>query len=356
MNKLFVYTSREGRYFEELNCAKQQYDSNAQFVHEDVLSVDVIEKDNIGVIVTTGLSKQWYKALKGMDVVTITLGKDCVYEGLSDIVIDCFGSNKKMYFSSEDYLICNNDKINFNEIFNIITKLNWDSGFFGFNIAYLSCLHLTSSIWSQSKKFVDKNNIKLIEYLCNCHDARSVRLAEKNGFHFVDIRLNFVISLNKMIECKTINSTNVKQAQVEDIPVLRSIAENIYKDSRYFFDGNFDENKVNEFYQSWVEKAVKGEFDDECWCLYEENVATAFCTVRYHVNDVASIGLVGVSSNSTGKGHGKNILASTLKYLKNKGINSVNVVTQGRNYAAQNLYQSVGFRINTSQLWYHKWA
>ena len=339
-----------------MNCAKQRCNPSACLVHEDDLSVDTIDRANIGVIVTTGLSKQWYKALKGMNVVTITFGKDCIFEGLSDIVIDCLGSNKKKYFSSEDYSVCNNKKINFNEIFNIITKLNWDSDFFGYNVAYLSCLHLTNSIWNQSKKFIYKHNIKLVEYLCNCHDARSVRVAEKNGFHFADIRLSFELLLNNMIESETANNLKVKQAKIEDIPVLRVIAKNIYKDSRYFFDGNFDKTKVSEFYQSWLEKGVKGEFDDECWCLYEENIITAFCTVKYNENDEATIGLIGVSSNSIGKGYGRKILVSTLKHLKARGINRVNVVTQGRNYAAQNLYQSVGFMINASQLWYHKWV
>ena len=38
-----------------------------------------------------------------------------------------------------------------------------------------------------------------------------------------------------------------------------------------------------------------------------------------------------------------------------KGIKKIFVVTQGRNYMAQRLYQSAGFKTFSTELWYHKW-
>jgi ribosomal protein S18 acetylase RimI-like enzyme len=37
------------------------------------------------------------------------------------------------------------------------------------------------------------------------------------------------------------------------------------------------------------------------------------------------------------------------------GVQRVSVVTQGRNVAAQKLYQSCGFTTCSVQLWYHWW-
>jgi ribosomal protein S18 acetylase RimI-like enzyme len=67
------------------------------------------------------------------------------------------------------------------------------------------------------------------------------------------------------------------------------------------------------------------------------------------------IGLVGVHSKYSGKGLGKAVLENSLMKLKDIGINKVSVITQGRNYPAQRLYQRVGFLIEKSQVYYHLW-
>jgi len=129
----------------------------------------------------------------------------------------------------------------------------------------------------------------------------------------------------------------------------------MYQDSRYFYDGNFDLNKINSFYSEWIKKAVNGNFDHECFCYFEDGKPLGFCTIRYSQNNSANIGLFGVGRNYVGMGIGKTLLRYVLSELKFNGLTHVNVVTQGRNYSAQNLYQSVGFRTLSTELWYHKW-
>ena len=104
-----------------------------------------------------------------------------------------------------------------------------------------------------------------------------------------------------------------------------------------------------------MEKAVCGQFDHQCWCLFEGDTPVALCTVRYGKADSAVIGLVGMDPPVAGRRLGRRMIYSVLNILVDRGVKTVNVVTQGRNYAAQNLYQSVGFRTKTTQLWYHKW-
>jgi len=354
MNKIFVYSANEP-YLNELECAYVAYGQHEIKIHQDNLTIDLLTSNKINVVVSDGLSKQWYMALRGMGIITITFGRHDVFYELSDIVVDYLGSDEreKTFFGVSSSYSSNLN--NLEKVFDIIHMLDWDSNFFGFNIAYISCLHLTQSIWMQVSDYIKSNNIRLIEYLCDCHDARSVNIAEKNGFNFVDIRLNFTISTSEFMVYKLSDNIIFSKATKRDIPKLRNIANGIYKDSRYFFDGNFDQDKVNDFYQGWVEKGVLGEFDDECWCLYIEGIACAFSTIKYISKKEAAIGIVGVSEHFRGSGLGNQLMSSIMQLLKGRGINKVNVVTQGRNYAAQNLYQSVGFRIKSTQLWYHKW-
>ena len=44
-----------------------------------------------------------------------------------------------------------------------------------------------------------------------------------------------------------------------------------------------------------------------------------------------------------------------IEELYKDGITYIDVVTQGRNYSAQRLYQRCGFITQSTELWYHKW-
>jgi len=349
-------SNNDSRYSSELDCAVKRFSNEGMVIHEDNLTVEMLHKKDINVIVSGEMSAGWFYKLKGMGIVVIIIGDRKKNEDLSDIVIDCFGDDQRLYFNSSEYSTCNcNTTQDIQAVFNIITKLEWDSDFFGFNVAYLSCLHLTDNIWKQSLKFIKDKQIRLLEYLCNCHDLQSVRIAESHGFDFVDIRLTFEINLLNVDDFSLCNDGVFIKANEDHIPLLRSIASGIYRDSRYHFDGNFNDSKIIEFYQGWVEKGVRGDYDDECWCILEDDLPCAFSTIKYINDQEASIGIVGVSDTHKGKGCGKKIILSVLKYLKEKGLIKLSVVTQGRNYSAQNLYQSVGFRTESTHLWYHKW-
>ena len=129
----------------------------------------------------------------------------------------------------------------------------------------------------------------------------------------------------------------------------------MYKQSRYHFDENFSKTKINQFYEGWLEKAVLGLFDHECYCIFFNNSPVGFCTIRYTSLDHATIGLFGISKDHQNKGLSKNLLSYVNNILYDKGINKISVVTQGRNIAAQRAYQKSGFFSKRTQLWYHKW-
>ena len=100
---------------------------------------------------------------------------------------------------------------------------------------------------------------------------------------------------------------------------------------------------------------MRGQFDDECWCLTQGDQIVSFCSFKYTENKGAQIGLMGVHESFAGMGIGKVMIEGVIKMLMEKDIVQLLVVTQGRNYPAQNLYQSIGFRTLETQLWYHKW-
>ncbi len=295
MKKLFINSGQNG-YIEEFEGALKLKDNDSLQIDLQELSVDYLKENRVAVIISNGLPKEWYYTFKGMKIVTLTFDNNEKYDGLADIVIDCQSDHDvAKYFTGPDYSITKNKDFAFNEVANLIVKLEWDSDFFGYPVAFLSCRELTESIIHRSEQFIKNNKIRLIEYLSNCHDRRSVLLAEKYGYNFVDIRLKFEKRISESYQVDLPEGVTFGLAEERHIAELEKQSSDLYLDSRYFFDEHFDRDKINEFYSNWLSKAVNGQFDDECFCLFQNDKPIGFCTVKYKHGDSASIRLFGLS-------------------------------------------------------------
>jgi len=358
MNKLFVFQEKTKDYFTELEQAYKKVSNDNNRIDLSSLNIEYLIEHKFDVVISNGLPKEWYFILKGLNIVTITIDNRKAYDEYADIIIDCMSDDDIRYFVGKKYSFCNkryDESFDMENVFDLVKKLEWDSSFFGYNVAYLSCMHLTDNIFHKVSKYVKDEKIRLLEYLCNCHDRNSVLVAEKNGFSFADVRLTFEKKIANKEEY-ALNDFLFAKATSKDIPILqKKISEDFYKDSRHYFDGNFDVTRVNNFFQVWIEQAVLGKYDDECFCLYQKDDPIAYCTLKYNNSKSANIGLLGVDKKYYGKEFGKRLLKEINNFLIKRNISNLFVVTQGRNYSAQRLYQKSGFKTKTVQLWYHKW-
>ena len=359
MNKLFVFQdSAAPEYASELESAYNLCKGGKDVCKFNLTQLTIEHLRSIDVVISNSLPFQWQVVLSGLKIVSIVIDRIEKNDDYTDIYIDYLYKGSDRFFIGDNYSICgdNGQDINFKEIFELINLLRWDTDYWGFPVAYLSSRHLSDNILFRVNKFVRNSNIRLVEYLCNCHDKRSVGLAEVNNYEFKDIRLAYEKSLNGVSPPELSDGIEFGVAEKNHIPALRKISRDIYLDSRYYFDENFDKNKIREFYMSWVAKAVNKEFDDECYVLFGGQHPMAYCTVKYEGYGVAHIGLVGVANGHSGKGIGGMLLNMVFNDLYEKGLGRVRVVTQGRNYAAQRLYQKAGFLALSTELWYHKWV
>ncbi|MCH7576054.1 MAG: GNAT family N-acetyltransferase [Candidatus Marinimicrobia bacterium] len=358
MKKLFIFQDGADRdYATEVEAAYRicEKDDHTRRVNLGDLNAKELESWEVDVVISNRLPREWELILRGLQIVSITL--DRTGSQVSDINIDYKYVGEDKYFTGEDYSLQKHPEKedHFQEIFNLIKLLSWDSDFFGYTIAYLSCRHLTETIMYRIDIFIERHQVKLVEYLCNCHDSRSVRVAEENYFMFKDIRLTYQRPLGGDHEVSMQDNIRFGLAEKRHIPRLAEIADKMYSNSRYYFDGRFDTEAIDLFYKNWIEKAVLGTFDDECYCLFDDDEPIGFCTVRYVGEDLAHIGLVGVTKSQAGKGLGKKLLMAVFHRLEVRGVQAVRVVTQGRNYNAQRLYQKAGFLTHATELWYHRW-
>ena len=142
-------------------------------------------------------------------------------------------------------------------------------------------------------------------------------------------------------------------AQKKDISTLKKKFATRFNFTRYYTDDNFKKNKILKFYKNWIERSVKGQFDNYTLLMKEKNKIIGFCTLTERSNDTVIIGLVSVVKSQNN--YGLNLIKGVENFLYLKGFKKLYVVTQGRNHQAQKLYDKCFFKIDKVECYYHLW-
>lgn len=230
--------------------------------------------------------------------------------------------------------------------------LEWDSAFFGFRIARVRGSSLTPERVSEIDAWCGRRGVACVYFLSRSDDPATTRLAEDNGFHLVDIRMTFRCT---PAAGPTDSFGAVRPARPEDVPVLEAIARECYQDTRFFCDPKFPGRLSVSLYETWIRRSCEG-FAEAVLVSEVEDGPVGYISCHLSGQPTAGrIGLVGVSSLAKGRGVGRTLVGRALEWFRAQGAREVFVVTQGRNYAAQCLYQRCGFLTHVVELWYHKW-
>jgi len=241
------------------------------------------------------------------------------------------------------------------EAHSLCQYLDWDSDFFGRRIARITVNQLSREDVECVILWCNSHAIDCLYFLANSDHADTVRVAEDNKFHFVDIRVTLEKQLGDIpVVNDRVFSGSIRLCKPSDVPALRAIARVSHRDSRFYYDGNFPESLCNALYETWIEKSCGGYADA---VLVAELRGQPVGYVSCHLTDLAKgrIGLVGAGKDFRGEGLGRVLVTKSLRWFAEHGARQVTVVTQGRNWRAQRLYQRCGFVTQSVQLWYHRW-
>jgi dTDP-4-amino-4,6-dideoxy-D-galactose acyltransferase len=234
----------------------------------------------------------------------------------------------------------------------ICTYLEWDSQFFQRRIARLNRHRLDHPTMAECAHWCRQHRIDCLYFLADSNDLETPRLAEANDFHLTDIRM----TLERVVipEDFAANSFDgFRHAREDDLRALRTIARASHHDTRFYFDGHFEQEKCDLLYATWIENSFRG-FAQAVLVAEADGEPAAYLTC--HLNDQASqIGLVGVGEGHRGKGLATKLVRAFLSWSREQGAPRAFVVTQGRNLPAQRLYQRNGFITSSMDLWYHRW-
>lgn len=237
--------------------------------------------------------------------------------------------------------------------------LIWDTEFFGQRIGRIRGSRLDPESLGSVLRWSEENEIACLYFLADLSDSQTIRLAERYGFSLVDVRMTLerrlVLHKPPQTTSDVGESVTIRASIPADIPMLQALARNNHRDTRFYFDFHFPEERCGDLYDMWIRRSCEG-YADWVWVAILDDTPVGYITCcLLKDRSEGQIGLMGVGAEGRGRGIGTRLVLAAIEWFVSQGVSTAVVVTQGRNVAAQRLYQSCGFVTRAVDLWYHKW-
>lgn len=241
----------------------------------------------------------------------------------------------------------------------LIDVLAWDSDFFGHVIGRVKATQLTEPVVLAAFDEAQRYGVACLYFEADPDDAATVTIAERHGFHLVDVRVvlehSFTDRPAPVPRYPIPTELVIGSPCAEEMARLQEISAQIGHTSRFHFDRNFGPEHSERLYRLWIKNACVGFADAVLiarWHQQGQAVGLISCAFR---DEWGHIQLAGVHSDHRQRGVGTGLVQAALDWSKAQGARGMDVVTQARNVPAQRLYQQMGFFTRSMTLYYHKW-
>jgi ribosomal protein S18 acetylase RimI-like enzyme len=236
----------------------------------------------------------------------------------------------------------------------ICQLLEWDTNFFGMRIARLLASSLSSYTADRAESWCAENRIDCLYFLAGTQDPETILLAERYQYSLVDIRMTLGWRLHsRAAVVRQDAAREIRPARADDIGMMKEIAGDIYTDTRFYFDRRFPRALCARLYETWIEESCNG-YAETVLVAQHQGQPAGYITCHVYPEH-GQIGLLGISPNARKLGFGASLIHAAVDWFAAHDLKYVTVVTQGRNIAAQRLYQQCGFLTEKCELWYHRW-
>jgi dTDP-4-amino-4,6-dideoxy-D-galactose acyltransferase len=228
--------------------------------------------------------------------------------------------------------------------------LPWDSQFFGFPIGQVTKAS-TSDALTYTLARADAEGIRCLYYLIAADQLAVLHAALRQGFIPYDIR----VELERRLPPPSLPETDVivREAHLADEPVLSQLAAEVMIATRFALDDHFPQDRVPLLYAQWVRRGFSSGAARRV-LLAEPASGFLVCGLDTEVL-LGSIELVGVAGRLARRGIGRVLIDRAHAVMLESGCERAKVVTQGRNVAAQRLYQGLGYKTVSVAWWLHRW-
>ena len=173
------------------------------------------------------------------------------------------------------------------------------------------------------------------------------------GGTFAERRITLTRPLDSAPSGSAAAGVEVFQAK-KPTPALRALAIEAGTHSRFRVDDRFGTERFESLYSRWMEATLTGELADVCLVTRDGEREIGVITVE-HSGSCGRIGLMAVAPDSRQHGIASQLVHAALDDMIDHECDSAEVVTQGRNHASIQLYESCGFAIERVERVYHFW-
>jgi GNAT superfamily N-acetyltransferase len=171
-----------------------------------------------------------------------------------------------------------------------------------------------------------------------------VRALASLGFGVVDVNVTFERPPGDDVEQPTVA---VRSAAPTDREALLAIAETSFVYSRFHLDPQVPNEIANAVKREWVDSYLHGRRGEKVLVAEADGRAVGFLAVlatKSHGRDARVIDLVGVARNCQGRGVGKSLVNTFVRWQP-AGCELLRVGTQAANIPSMRLYERCGFRV-----------
>lgn len=233
----------------------------------------------------------------------------------------------------------------------VLERVAFDSEIFGFGVARIvTCTSTSPAGYARlHREGVERARERGFRHVSrripgDADDER--RGLEQSGYSLVDVGVVFERDLGD-VTFSPFSSTRL--ASEADVELVARECASIFRTSRYYHDPAFSPELADELHRRSIWNSFRGRA--AAFIVAEE--ATAFVTCAVSPERVGSIGLLGVSPGSRGRGVGHRLLSDALAWFASTArAERVEVKTQVTNTSAVRTYERAGFRLARVELTY----
>jgi len=231
--------------------------------------------------------------------------------------------------------------------------LDWDSNFFGIRVGRIIQSHLETKELSEILSELQKHQVRLAYWPSD--RKIEVDLATKLGGFLADRKTTFAMDF-RSVDFDKIISTDIVEPYTVSMSMadLEGLAIQSGEYSRFAIDPNLPNDKFVSLYKIWVNRSVRKEIASEVLLIRDCDQIVGMITLG-EKNARGDIGLIAVDGNYRSNKHGEKLVRAAQRWFAAHGYEYGQVVTQGQNTPACNLYKKCGYSVEQVEYFYHFW-
>jgi GNAT superfamily N-acetyltransferase len=234
--------------------------------------------------------------------------------------------------------------------------LEWDSEHFGFPIARVRADVLTESSMEEVDAWCFDRGVRCLYFSADGDDPETARVAASHGFRVVDVRVIARRSYEGLFELPAgAETVSVREATEGDLDYARRLAARSHHTSRFYYDGNFPEDRCDALYAAWIDRGAR---DPERRVLIAvvDDEPVGYDVLAPLGPDLEGNGeLVAIDEGHRGKGYGRALSFGGYRSCADRGARTHRGVYSVRNLVNIRFHERIGFVIDEAEVWHHTW-